>query len=107
MVRLRSPVTFQVFHLPKRGHSTEEYADASAADAATRRFPIADGASESSFAAPWARLLVEGFLDPRIRPDRATGWVEALERRWSETVDALALPWYAEAKREQGAFATF
>ncbi len=28
-------------------------------------------------------------------------------RRWAAEVMGLELPWYAEAKREQGAFATF
>src|SRR5258708_5479570 len=100
------PLDWHVFHLPKRGHAPEEYEDALAADLALGRFALADGASESSFAAAWARLLVEGFVTASGQPWRGLDWLPALRQRWVETVEALSLPWYAEIKREEGAFAT-
>jgi hypothetical protein len=87
--------------LPKQGHAADEYEDAFAADPAAGRFAVADGASESSFAGLWARLLVEGFVRP------SPGWLEAARVAWADRVDGQPLPWYAEAKRDEGAFATF
>src|SRR5581483_6124726 len=69
-------------------------------------FAVADGASESSFAALWAQLLVEGFTHPAKREDPESDWLAPLSERWAAAVDGRPLPWYAEAKREQGAFAT-
>jgi Protein phosphatase 2C len=99
------PLRWHAFHLPKRGHSEEEYEDAFAASGPRSRFAVADGASESSFAGLWARLLAEGFVASRS-PWEETGWLEPLRRRWADEVGTRPLPWYAEAKREEGAFAT-
>ena len=49
-----------VLFVPKHGNAEDEYEDAFAAG--SKRFAIADGASESSFAAPWARLLTEAGI---------------------------------------------
>jgi hypothetical protein len=92
-------------HAPKRGYTDEEYEDAWAADPAVGRFAVADGASESSFAALWSRLLTEGFVAAR-RPQNLPRLLEGPRRRWSAEVMDLDLPWYAEMKREEGAFAT-
>src|SRR5438477_11487250 len=94
---------WHAFHLPKRGHAPGEYEDAFAGDPARRRFAVADGASESSFAAAWARLLAEGFVAAR-KPWRDLDWLGPLRQRWAGEVDGLELPWYAEMKREEGAF---
>ncbi len=55
-------VRWQALHLVKAGNDPSEYEDAFAADADRARFAVADGATEASFAARWARLLVEGFV---------------------------------------------
>jgi hypothetical protein len=94
------------FTLPRRGNRAEEYEDAYAADARAGRFAVADGASETSFAAQWARLLVGGFVHRPPPPDRAGTWLGRLRRRWAEEVDGQPLPWYADIKRQQGAYAT-
>lgn len=91
--------------LPKCGHTDDEYEDAWGAEADTGRFVLADGASESAFAGLWARLLAERFLAAR-RPWDFAGWLGAARRRWSADVMDLELPWYAEMKRAEGAFAT-
>ena len=95
-----------VLCLPKRGNTEDEYEDAWAVDPARGRFAVADGASETSFAGRWAQLLTEAFLaadDPRA----VVEWLAAPRRLWAAEVMGLELPWYAEMKREQGAFATF
>jgi hypothetical protein len=101
------PWQWHSYHLPKRGHQAGEYEDAFAGSPARGRFAVADGASESSFSGLWAQLLVEGF----VVPDESVGSVaegfKALQKRWAAAVDGRELPWYAEEKREQGAFATF
>lgn len=100
-------VCWQGFGLPKRGHAADEYEDAYAADPDAGRFAVADGASESSFASLWAQLLVEEFVHPASRRDSPNGWLAPLRQRWEAEVDGRPLPWYAEAKRAEGAFATF
>lgn len=95
------------FSLPKRGHQASEYEDAFAGDPARGRFAVADGASESSFSGLWAKLLVDGFVNPDRSLDSEAAWFEALQKRWATEVDGRELPWYAEEKRAQGAFATF
>lgn len=100
-------IRWRAVHVPKQGHSADEYEDAHAAAPRAGRFAVADGASESSFAALWARLLVEGFTQPGRLRDRGADWLAPLCTRWASEVDGRPLPWYAEAKREEGAFATF
>jgi len=99
---------YQVRALPKGGHAPDEYEDAWAADPGRGCFALADGAAESSFAREWARLLVEGFIEvPGRRELTWPAWLSALQQRWAAEVDGRELPGYAEAKREQGAFAAF
>jgi hypothetical protein len=106
MDALAPPLRWLALHLPKGGHSEDEYEDAWAARPSAGRFAVADGASESSFAGLWARELTEGFV-AAPRPCDVPSWLGAPRRRWSEAVMGLELPWYAEMKRDQGAFAAF
>jgi hypothetical protein len=99
------PLRWRALRLPKHGNTEDEYEDAWAADPAKGRFAVADGATESAFAGLWARLLAEGFL-AAARPWDLAGWLADARRRWSAEVMALELPWYAEMKRAEGAFAT-
>ena len=96
---------WQAFHLVKAGNAPAEYEDAFAANATRSRFAVADGASEASFAAAWARLLTEGFVEAR-RAWQNLDWLAPVRQRWSAEVDGLPVPWYAEEKREMGGFAT-
>src|SRR5438067_1583543 len=96
----------QVFSLPKRGNDASENEDAYAHSIAHGRFAVADGATESSFAALWAQLLVDEFVKPGTPADWA-GWLPPLQARWAAEIDQQPLPWYAETKVQQGAFATF
>jgi hypothetical protein len=101
------PLTWQAFRLWKRGNAAADYEDASAGDVPAGRFAVADGASEASFAATWAELLAKSFLTAPGKPWRSLDWIGPLREQWAKEVDGLALPWYAEEKRELGAFATF
>jgi hypothetical protein len=100
------------WQLARDGNSAEEYEDAAAADEGRGRFAVADGATESSFAGDWARSLVDSFIKGPDDPDVMTWetwetWLPPLQKAWQEGVGKRPLPWYAEAKRDQGAFATF
>jgi hypothetical protein len=98
---------WQGFAVPKRGNSAEEYEDAFAGNPKAGRFAVADGASESSFASLWAKLLVDGFTQPPPGRTARKHWLGPLRQRWAAEVGKLELPWYAEAKRALGAEATF
>jgi Protein phosphatase 2C len=99
------PLPWRALRAVKRGHAEAEYEDAWAANPRAGRFAVADGASETSYADLWARLLAEGFVAARS-PWETPDWLSGPRQRWSAAVDGLDLPWYAEMKREQGAFAT-
>ena len=99
-----APPRWHAFRLAKAGNSAEEYEDAFAA--AAGRFAVADGASEASFAADWAKLLAEGFVAADGKPWQGLDWLPPLRQRWAAAVDGRALPWYAETKRDAGAYAT-
>jgi hypothetical protein len=99
---------YRTFWLPKRGNSAAEYEDAFAADARRGRFALADGATESSFAEPWARLLVDAFVGDSTAARVAwEDWLPPLQQQWLAQVGQRPLPWYAEDKLQTGAFATF
>jgi hypothetical protein len=100
------PLRWQTLWLPKRGHAVEEYEDAHAGDGGSGRFAVADGAAESSFAGLWARLLVENFVRPAT-PVPENDWLAPLRESWARAVGGRELPWYAETKVQEGAFATF
>jgi hypothetical protein len=98
-------LSWRVLWLPKNGYSVEEYEDAWAAES-SGRLAVADGASESAFAALWARLLTEEFVAASPSSD-SSDWLNRSRRRWLADVMTLDLAWYGEMKREEGAFATF
>lgn len=95
------------FRLHKRGNAAEEYEDAAAGDPLAGRFAVADGATESSFAREWAAILADGFVAaPLTHPRRWPEWLPPLQDRWRSECGGRDLPWYAEEKFAQGAFAT-
>jgi hypothetical protein len=96
------------FWVPRRGNRPDEYEDAFAADVKAGRFALADGATESSFAASWARLLVDDFVQHAAAD--FNDWearLPALQEQWYASVWRPALSWNVEAKLEHGAFSTF
>jgi hypothetical protein len=96
------------FRLPRHGNRPEEYEDASAADVQSRRFALADGATESSFSAVWAQLLVNDFVQNAVHDfDDWRPRLAALQQQWYARVYQPTLPWNVEIKVEQGAYATF
>lgn len=107
-MRLRA----RAYWAPKAGSSDEEYEDAywpaRDIDARIRGFRCAlgDGATESSFSGPWARLLVRAYCRRALDGTRLDRPLRELGCIWRSQVASGPLPWYAEQKLEQGAFSS-
>ena len=66
------------------------------------------GATEIAFAAVWAQALVAALCQqPRRRCRPLFGLAPSAQEQWQKGLRGKKLPWFAEAKAEQGAFATF
>jgi hypothetical protein len=103
-------ITLQTFWLPKAGNGADEYEDAfwppvpiKEREAARFRCAVADGATETSFSALWAGLLVREISRQSLR--RFLKAVPRLQQEWRQEVTAQPLPWYAEEKVRSGAYA--
>lgn len=105
MAREPCQLCWRGFSLPKRGNTAGEYEDALAANPRAGRFAIADGASESSFAGEWAKLIVDAFV--KDSPSPTSPWLQWARRRWQRLFENRPMAWHTEAKFEQGAFATW
>ncbi len=96
----------------KDGHAPSENEDAFAPSAPLLEGPVlhaavADGATESLFSGLWARLLARAFTGGGLMD--APGLLAALpglQREWHQEVSGRPLPWYAQEKLQEGAFAT-
>src|SRR5256886_16323081 len=97
-----APFSVEAFSCHKAGNPRTEYEDAWAirgSDSPTRcRVAVADGATESSFSALWAALLVESFVRGRSSgPDFFEG-LDSIRRLWKRKIRGRPLPWYAAEK---------
>jgi hypothetical protein len=86
---------------PKSGHRAAENEDAArwSQSGGLLRACVADGATESAFAAQWAQVLADAFARSG-QFDAA--WPEWERRHAGRSAD---VPWYVAAKAEQGAHA--
>jgi len=102
----------EAFWLPKAGNTEEEYEDAfwisEAGDSNLESFrcAVADGATEASFSASWAQLLVRAYCEGKFDQGLLEGAVKDLEAEWLKGVGSEPLPWYAEQKLLSGAFSS-
>lgn len=99
------------FSLPKLGNDSGDYEDAFSpkgySGGLNLSVAIADGATESSFASEWARMLARAFAkEPLMSIDLLKTRTEDLSRRWHSVVTRKPLQWYAEEKIRSGAFST-
>src|ERR671934_1467455 len=101
----------EAFSCQKAGNARSEYEDAWAirgSDSPTRcRLAVADGATESSFSALWAALLVESFVRGRAHGPEFFKNLGAIRRLWRRKIRGRPLPWYAAEKARRGAYAAF
>ena len=105
---------------PKQGNSPHECEDASRIMFThwrrprrpdTARAVVADGASESAFAALWANTLTNAFVNqPPAMPPRSPRdidhWLTAPRHQWRQHIPWRQLPWHGESKTRAGAHAT-
>jgi Protein phosphatase 2C len=96
-------LVWTAYLLPKHGHSEAEREDACAGDPRTGRFAVADGASESAFARPWAEALAHAHV---AYPGPWSAGLPVARADWQQRFEGKAMPWYVEAKFQEGAFAT-
>lgn len=106
-----APFSIEAFSCQKAGNARSEYEDAWAirgSDSPTRcRVAVADGATESSFSALWAALLVESFVRGRAHGPEFFNRLGAIRRLWRRKIRGRPLPWYAAEKARRGAYAAF
>lgn len=103
------------FRLPKEGNEWVEYEDACLPtrclerESALFRLAAADGATESSFAQLWARLLVSAFVQKRLSQESLENGqgLRPLQQLWADRVRKRPLPGYAAQKMQLGAYAAF
>lgn len=98
------------FGVSKLGNSIEEYEDAVSSSSEGRRFAIADGATQTSFADRWSQILsLEFIMNPpgnEPLPERWANWLEPLQEAWSSGIPWDTLPWFATEKARDGACTT-
>lgn len=94
--------------LPRTGSEPGECEDAWALSAfdggGPLRAAVADGASESLFAARWAESVARAYVDAGVGGLNEA--VTAAAAEWRAFADDQELPWYAEPKRTRGAHTT-
>ncbi|MCS6955872.1 MAG: hypothetical protein NZM44_05910 [Candidatus Calescibacterium sp.] len=71
------------------------------------KFAISDGATESSFAKEWSDLLVCCYKDKPFDLDNLNSTIQTISEMWYSRISTIELPWYAQEKVVQGAFAAF
>jgi len=113
-------ISLHCFTYPKRGNTMNDYEDAffyTINKSASQKSPIntdspyriaiADGATESSFAAEWAWLLVHEYVNnPFTSAKDIQNRIQDLSNQWNDYIKTKKLAWYAEEKVSTGAFST-
>jgi len=98
--------------LPKSGNSKDEYEDAvwprkkTDSNLTIFRAAVADGATETSFAGLWARILVREYGLGDLTDINFNDRLSVIRQRWLKRVSNLNLPWYAQQKLEMGAYSS-
>ncbi len=106
----RTRVRVRHILIPKRGNTRRECEDALSANLEALRFAIADGATEAYDSRRWARLLCRAWTSATSAGLAETDLLDGLRRigvRFRSNRSRGPVPWYVEAKLEQGSFATF
>lgn len=99
-----------VYWEPKLGNAASEYEDAfwpAAGRVGADRFAVADGATESSYSREWAEALVAQYGTRAPWKPNFIRSLPELQDAWRSRRDGASLPWFAEMKIQQGAYAAF
>jgi hypothetical protein len=70
------------------------------------KIAVSDGATESSFSKEWADLLVSYFKDYSFEAENLSAILEKARDSWFDKIKNIELPWYAQEKIQQGAYAS-
>lgn len=104
-------VKLESFFIQKAGNVASEYEDAYWTPQCCNhkrdslRLAVADGATETSFAGLWAKLLVRSYGRKHLTSRDFTE-LDRCRRVWTRVVSRKPLPWYAEEKMRSGAFSS-
>ena len=95
--------------LPKLDHDVSECEDVIALNPETRRFAVADGATEAFDARNWAERLARRWVqtDATLTSEEFCKWVATEGRELHDSWNGLNLSWYSEEKARNGSFAAF
>lgn len=107
-------IYWKAYSIPKLGNRVEENEDALQPSDCQHTWigpteftcALSDGATRTSFSSLWARLLVQ---EATTRPYNSAVLAEmtaSAQARWTAELSKTPLPWHAEEKVRQGAFAT-
>lgn len=104
--RLPLRLDVRTVSLAKDGAAASD--DAWAADPASGRAAVADGASSTFGSGAWADILARRFvaIPPDPAPDRWSDWVAAAAEHWAEATAGADDTWLTEEARRRGSFAT-
>lgn len=100
----------QQFLLEKEDSTPSECEDAIGINPGSRRYALADGATEGFDSRNWARRLVRCWTQAEPAPLSAETfrqWLEEQGRQLHASWAGRALPWYAEEKARRGSYAAF
>ena len=116
---MRAPLQINVrdLHAPKLKETERDYQDHFRSRQLTTTNPtvraaIADGATDSAFAARWAQELTKLFVEnPPVNDEgvlsNISKWLEPAQDAWDKSVQWKSVPWHGIDKARRGAVATF
>ena len=116
---MRAPLQIKVrdLHAPKLKETERDYQDHFRSRQLTTTNPtvraaIADGATDSAFAARWAQELTRLFVEnPPVNDEGVLSdiseWLKPAQSAWHDSVQWDRVPWHGIDKARRGAVATF
>ena len=106
-------IVTHTFWIQKHGNEENEYEDSFHTEKMKKCFrcAVADGATEATYSGMWAEMVVRYLCNIKFFKKGAftpfSGiQFQKLQKEWFEKVFSKPLPWFAENKARQGAFAT-
>jgi hypothetical protein len=114
MMKTSNRIHWKALSVPKLGNRPSENEDAflpvfdhhTYTDQTEFICALADGANQTPFSSLWARLLVKEALAHAFPGEGWADLVSAAQQQWAAELSKIALPWRADEKVRQDAFAT-